>query len=68
MAESFQNYIGGAWRDAINVRDFIQANYTPYDGDDGFLAGPTPRTQALWHRVGDLLRAERARGGGRPWT
>jgi formate C-acetyltransferase len=46
----------------IDVRGFIQANYTPYDGDAGFLSGPTPRTTALWHRLTEMFVDERARG------
>lgn len=47
----------------IDVRDFIQKNYTPYDGDDAFLAGPTEDTKALWQQVLELSRAEREAGG-----
>ena len=49
--------------DAINVRKFIQENYTPYDGDGSFLAGPTERTKKLWQEVLDLMEQERAAGG-----
>ncbi|HIX31871.1 MAG TPA: formate C-acetyltransferase [Firmicutes bacterium] len=48
---------------AINVRKFIQENYTPYDGDSSFLAGPTERTKKLWQEVLDLMEQERAAGG-----
>ena len=48
---------------AINVRKFIQENYTPYDGDGSFLAGPTERTKKLWQEVLDLMEQERAAGG-----
>ena len=48
---------------AINVRRFIQENYTPYDGDGSFLAGPTERTQKLWGEVMDLMKRERDAGG-----
>ena len=51
------------WRNAIDVRDYILANYTPYDGDDAFLANPTERTLALWDKVAALMKEERARGG-----
>ena len=47
----------------INVRKFIQENYTPYDGDESFLAGPTERTEKLWEEVKDLMAQERAAGG-----
>ena len=53
---------GGAWRDEVKVRDFIQANYTPYAGDGSFLAGATERTTALWARLGELFPVERERG------
>ncbi|NJP44976.1 formate C-acetyltransferase [Actinacidiphila epipremni] len=53
---------GGHWREHIAVRDFIQANYTPYEGGSGFLAGPTERTLAVWSRITDLLPEERRRG------
>ncbi|MGW6930833.1 formate C-acetyltransferase [Lentzea sp. NPDC054927] len=46
----------------IDVRGFIQSNYTPYDGDATFLSGPTPRTTALWHRLTEMFVDERARG------
>ena len=48
---------------AINVRKFIQENYTPYDGDAGFLAGPTERTTKLWNEVLELMKQERSAGG-----
>ena len=53
----------GRWSDSINVRDFIHKNYTPYDGDDSFLAGPTDATKKLWEQVLDLSRQEREAGG-----
>jgi formate C-acetyltransferase len=53
----------GRWNDHIDVRDFIQRNYTPYEGDGDFLTGPTERTRAVWRRLGDLMDRERARGG-----
>lgn len=56
-------FIKGNWHDSIDVRNFIQLNYTPYDGDDGFLAPPTQRTQTLWGKVLELTREEHARGG-----
>ena len=54
--------LGGDWQRGINVRDFIQANYTPYEGDGGFLAGATDRTKALWDDVLRLYAAERDKG------
>ena len=53
----------GVWEKEINVRDFIQKNYTPYDGDDAFLAGPTQNTTDLWAQVMDLTEQERKAGG-----
>ncbi|HIW73469.1 MAG TPA: formate acetyltransferase, partial [Firmicutes bacterium] len=53
----------GAWEKFVDVRDFIVRNYTPYDGDDHFLAPPTERTKALWDEVSALMKEERARGG-----
>jgi len=53
----------GAWCDEINVRDFIQKNYTPYDGDDGFLAPPTEATLKLWKKVQEYMKLEREKGG-----
>ena len=47
----------------INVRDFIQNNYTPYDGDESFLAGPTEATNKLWGKLQELQKEERAKGG-----
>src|SRR4051812_39067993 len=52
----------GHWQKEINVRDFIQQNYEPYEGDELFLAGPTPRTQRLWNRLDELFREERRKG------
>lgn len=53
----------GVWEREINVRDFIQKNYTPYDGDDAFLVGPTKNTEDLWDQVMDLTKQEREAGG-----
>ncbi len=53
----------GRWCKSVNVRDFIQKNYTPYDGDDSFLAGPTEATSKLWAQVMDLTKQEREAGG-----
>ena len=51
------------WTDEINVRDFIQANYTPYTGDSAFLSAPTDKTKQLWNTVLDLYKQERENGG-----
>ena len=53
----------GEWSGEINVRDFIQKNYTPYDGDGSFLAGPTERTEQLWAELSELLEKERQAPG-----
>ena len=61
--EAWDGFVGGNWQKAIDVRDFIQRNYTPYDGDDSFLAGPTEATTKLWADVMDLFAQETANGG-----
>jgi formate C-acetyltransferase len=48
MREEWTNFAGGKWESDIDVRDFIQRNYTPYDGDQSFLEGPTEATDKLW--------------------
>lgn len=53
----------GKWNDQIDVRDFIQKNYTPYDGDDSFLASTTQKTTGLWNKVKELMERERKNGG-----
>lgn len=53
----------GSWQNFVDVRDFIVRNYTPYDGDESFLAPPTQRTLALWDKVSALMKEEHARGG-----
>lgn len=63
MRSEWKDFVGGAWETEINVRDFIQKNYTPYDGDDAFLADPTQNTKDLWDQVLDLSRQEREAGG-----
>ncbi|GIM88962.1 formate C-acetyltransferase [Paractinoplanes toevensis] len=59
---AWRGFTEGAWRDGIAVRDFIQANYTPYTGDAGFLAGPTERTTAAWAKLTAMFPEERERG------
>ena len=61
--EAWQGFVGGNWEYEIDVRDFIQRNYTPYDGDESFLAGPTEATTKLWGEVMDLFQQEREAGG-----
>ncbi|MEO1296091.1 MAG: formate C-acetyltransferase [Cyanobacteria bacterium J06636_16] len=60
--EAWQGFQPGSWTDAINVRDFIQKNYTLYTGDDTFLADPTDRTLSLWDQVSKLMQQERDKG------
>jgi len=62
-ADPWHGFNPGPWCDSIDVRDFIQRNYTPYDGDDSFLSSATERTQALWTQLAELMEEERARGG-----
>ena len=61
-ADPWHGFQPGSWQTAIDVRDFIQRNYTPYHGDASFLAPATERTQKLWDKLGELLKEERARG------
>ncbi|MET8765681.1 formate C-acetyltransferase [Streptomyces sp. NPDC004658] len=61
-AEPWRGFTGRRWRERMDVRDFIQANYTPYDGGPEFLTGPTERTLAVWHKVSALLAEERRKG------
>ena len=63
MIQEWKGFKKGVWENEINVRDFIQKNYTPYDGDDSFLAGPTKATSELWEQVLDLSKKEREAGG-----
>ncbi|SEH36119.1 MULTISPECIES: formate C-acetyltransferase [Atopobiaceae] len=63
LRDEWNGFVGGHWVDDINVRDFIQRNYTAYDGDDSFLAGPTEATDKLWGKVQELQAQERAKGG-----
>ncbi|MCA1921172.1 formate C-acetyltransferase [Buttiauxella noackiae] len=59
-SHAWQLFSGEEWKKTINVRDFIQQNYTPYEGDESFLAGATPATTALWEKVMDGIRIENA--------
>lgn len=63
MRQEWNSFTPGIWQKEINVRDFIQKNYTPYEGDESFLAGPTEDTLALWDQVMELSRQEREKGG-----
>ncbi|MFE5291337.1 formate C-acetyltransferase [Isoptericola sp. NPDC056618] len=59
---AWTGFTPGPWCDGIDVRDFIQRNYTPYTGDDGFLEGPTARTTAVWEQLSAMFPAEREKG------
>ena len=63
MFEQWKGFKGSKWQDEVNVRDFIQHNYDPYDGDESFLAGPTEATEKLWDALQKLQKEERAKGG-----
>lgn len=63
MKEEWKNFVPGNWQNEINVRDFIQKNYTPYLGDSSFLEGPTKRTEDIWQKVLELYKKETANGG-----
>lgn len=63
MKQEWRSFKGSHWTDDVNVRDFIQNNYTPYDGDQSFLEGPTDATNKLWEEVQKLQKQERAKGG-----
>ena len=60
---NWNGFNGQRWKDEINVRDFIQQNYTEYTGDGSFLSGPTPRTENMIKKLEDLFRLERQYGG-----
>lgn len=63
MKEAWNGFQEGKWQEEVNVRDFIQCNYTPYDGDESFLAGPTERTAKLMKKLNHLFELEREFGG-----
>ncbi len=63
FAPEWEGFARGKWTTSVNVRDFIHRNYTPYDGDESFLEGPTEATKALWAQVMDLSQKEREAGG-----
>lgn len=63
MRAEWNDFAGGKWEDEIDIRDFIQRNYTPYDGDESFLAKATRNTMDLWEQVCDLSKQEREAGG-----
>ena len=59
----WDGFVAGNWQKSINVRNFIQTNYTPYTGDDRFLSGSTPRTDALMDKLQVLFKEEKEKGG-----
>ena len=64
MAEAWRGFVkDGHWDVDVNVRNFIQRNYTPYDGDESFLEGPTEATDKLWGRLQELQKEEREHDG-----
>ena len=63
LANPWEGFSSGAWQENVDVREFIQTNYVPYQGDAAFLSGPTYRTESLWKEVLTLLKAEQEKGG-----
>lgn len=63
LRDEWTSFTEGHWTEDVNVRDFIQQNYTPYEGDESFLAGPTEATNKLWGKVQEYQAQERANGG-----
>ena len=63
MKEQWQGFKGTKWQDEVDVRDFIQNNYTPYDGDESFLVGPSKATEKLWDELQKLQKEERSKNG-----
>lgn len=63
MKEQWQGFKDSKWQDEVDVRDFIQNNYKPYNGDESFLEGPTESTNTLWEKLQKLQKEERAKGG-----
>ena len=61
--DAWEGFEGRIWKDEVNVRDFIQKNYKPYDGDESFLVDPTDATNKLWGALQQLQKEERAKGG-----
>lgn len=62
MRQEWYDFHPGSWTTEVNVRSFIQDNYTPYEGNEDFLAGPTTRTKELWNEVMELMKEEREKG------
>ena len=63
ILQNLQNdFKGSVWKHEIDVRDFIQSNYEPYDGDEQFLVGPSERTTRLWDKLTEMFKTEREKG------
>lgn len=62
LSNQIEGFEGYMWKREINVRDFIQHNYTPYEGDESFLVGPTEKTKALWAQLSEMFKVEREKG------
>ena len=60
--ENWNGFVAGNWQKEINVRDFIQNNYTPYEGDGAFLVGASEKTVTLWNKLSELFKIEREKG------
>ena len=60
--EQWNGFEGRLWKEEINVRDFVQNNYKPYDGDESFLEGPTEATNKLWGRLQELTERRKSKG------
>ena len=65
--EQWEGFEGRIWKEEVNVRDFIQKNYTPYDGDESFLAGPTEATYKLWGALQKLQKKSAPRAACWTW-
>ncbi len=63
MFEQWKGFVSGNWKNRIDVRNFIQTNYKPYEGDESFLCGPTERTKAVYAKFDELLKKEHENGG-----
>ncbi len=63
MRQEWRGFKGTAWQSEVNVRDFIQKNYSNYEGDESFLSAPTAATETLWGKLQELQKEERAKGG-----
>ena len=62
MLQQWKGFVSGKWTEEVNLRDFIQHNYTPYEGDGSFLASKTEVTHQLWEKVKDLMAVEQEKG------